>query len=134
MNRSEKAFFKRRFTKWYSNEIHRELDEGKQIDQVGVLLCLSVLKPLHAKWIVEFYNDMTTPKGKDVIVNGWKSSGITKTLERRKNDFGNLDPFSDIKPLVDSAPHCADVGQQIPSAAEIEMISYQRSDFNNDDD
>ena len=109
MNRSEKAFFKRRFTKWYSNEIHWQLDEGKQIDQIGVLLCLSVLKPLHAKWIVEFYNDMTTPKGKDVIANGWKSSDITEALERRKNDFGNLDPFSDIKPLADSAPHCADV-------------------------
>ena len=109
MNRSEKAFFKRRFTKWYSNEIHWQLDEGKQIDQIGVLLCLSVLKPLHAKWIVEFYNDMTTPKGKDVIANGWKSSDITEALERRKNDFGSLDPFSDIKPLADSAPHCADV-------------------------
>ena len=77
---------------------------------------------------------MTTPKGKGVIANGWKSSDITEALERRKNDFGNLDPFSDIKPLADSAPHCADVWQQIPSAAEIEMISYQHSDFNNDDD
>ena len=35
--------------------------------KVEVLLRLSVLKPLHAKWIVEIYNDMTTPKFKDVI-------------------------------------------------------------------
>ena len=133
VNRSAKAFFKRRFTKWYSNEIHRQLDEGKQIDQVEVSLRLSVLKPLHANWIVEFYNDMTTPKGKDVIANGWKSSGITEALERGKNDFGDIDPFSDIEPLVDSTPHSTDVGQQIPSATEIEMIGYLGSDFNDDD-
>ena len=132
VNRSAKAFFKRRFTKWYSNEIHRQLDEGKQIDQVEVLLRLSFLKPVRAEWIVEFYNDMTTPKGKDVIANGWKSSGITEPLERGKNDFGDIDPFSDIEPLVDSTPHSTDVGQQIPSATEIEMIGYLGSDFNDD--
>ena len=49
VNRSAKSFFKRRFTKWYSNEIHGQLDENKQIDQVEVLLCLLVLKPLDAK-------------------------------------------------------------------------------------
>ena len=76
---------------------------------------------------------MTTPKGKDVIANGWKSSGITEALERGKNDFGDIDPFSDIEPLVDSTPHSTDVGQQIPSATEIEMIGYLGSDFNDDD-
>ena len=75
---------------------------------------------------------MTTPKGKDVIANGWKSSGITEALERGKNDFGDIDPFSDIEPLVDSTPHSTDVGQQIPSATEIEMIGYLGSDFNDD--
>ena len=70
VNHSARPFFKRRFTKWYSNEIHRQLDEGKQIDQVEVLLRLSVLKLFHAKWIIEFYNDMTISKGKNVIGNG----------------------------------------------------------------
>ena len=77
---------------------------------------------------------MTTPKGKDVTANGWKSSGIIEALEHRKNDFGGLDLFSDIEPLVDSTPHSIEVGQQILSAAEIEMICYQYSDFNDDDD
>ena len=49
VNHSATAFFKRRFPKWYSNEIHRQLDEGKQIDQVEVLLRFSVLKPFYAK-------------------------------------------------------------------------------------
>ena len=70
VTRSARAFFKRIFTKCYSNEIHRQLDEGKQIDQVDVLLRLSVLKLFRAKWIIEFYNDMTISKGKNVIANG----------------------------------------------------------------
>ena len=49
VNLSATAFFKHRFTKWYSNEIHRQLDEGKQIDQVEVLLRLSILKSFYAK-------------------------------------------------------------------------------------
>ena len=126
VNCSAKEFFKRSFTKWYSNEIHRQLDEGMQIDQVEVLLRFSVLKPLHAKWIVKLYNNMTTPKGKDVIANEWKA------IERGKNDFGDLDPFSDIESLVGSTPHSTDV-RKILLAAEIEMIGYQRSNFNKDD-
>ena len=70
---------------------------------------------------------MTTPKGKDVTANGWKSSGIIEALERGKNDFGGLDLFSDIEPSVDSTPHSTEV-------AEIEMIGYQYSDFDDDDD
>ena len=70
---SAKEFFKCSFTKWYSNEIHRQHDEGMQIDQIEVLLRFPVLKPPHAKWIVELYNNMTTPKGNDVIANEWKA-------------------------------------------------------------
>ena len=121
-NCSRKAFFKRRFTRWYSNEIHRQLDEGKKIDQVQVLLCLTVQKPLHAKWIDVFYNDMISPKSKDVIANRWKPSGIIEAFERGKNDFGDLSPLGYMQPLVDSAPHSTDFGQKILSAAEIETI------------
>ena len=42
----------------------------------------------------------------------------------------DLDLFSYIEPLVDSTPLSIDVGQQITLAAEIEMIGYERSDFN----
>ena len=108
-----------------------------RLTKVEVLLCLSVLKSPHAKWIVEIYNDMTTPKFKDVIANGWKSSGITEALKSGKNDFGDLGLFSDTELLLDStphSPHSPDVGQQIPSAAETEMIGYKRSDFNDDDE
>ena len=77
---------------------------------------------------------MTTSKGQDVTANGWKSSGITEAIKHGKNDFCNLDSFNDIKPLAGSTPHSTDVGQQILSASEKEMTSYQSLDFNDDDD
>ena len=87
-----------------------------------MLLCLTVQKPLHAKWIDLFYNDIISPRGKDVIANRCKPFGIIEAFERGKNDFGDLDPLGDMEPLVDSTPHSTDFGQQILSAAEIEMI------------
>ena len=134
VNSSAKAFFKRKFAEWYSKEIHKQLVEGKEIDQVDVVLRLSVLKPLHAKWIVEFYDDMTSGKGKDVIANGWKSAGIMEALERGKNEFGDLDPFSDIDPLMESTARSTDDAQEIASAEQIQQKGYRRVDFENDDE
>ena len=65
---------------------------------------------------------MISPRGKDVIANRWKPSGIIEALERGKNDFGDLDPLGDMESLVDSTTHSTDFGQQILSAAEIETI------------
>ena len=40
-----------------------------------------MLKPLHASWVVDLYNYLTTIKGKVVIENGWKKAGITEAIE-----------------------------------------------------
>ena len=132
VNRSTKAFFKRKFTEWYSQEIHKQLEEGKKIDQVDVVLRLSVLKPLHAKWIIEFYNDMTSGKGKDVIANGWKSAGMMEALKSGQNGIGNLDPFGDIDPLMERVSLSSD--DVLVSSAEIKENGYERVERENDDE
>ena len=38
--------------------------EGKEVQQIEVKLILTTLKPIHAKWLVDFYDHMTTPKEK----------------------------------------------------------------------
>ena len=43
-----------------------QLDNGVEIDNVQVGLQLSKIKPVHAGWIVQFYNHMSTPKGKEI--------------------------------------------------------------------
>ena len=42
-----------------------------------------MVKPLHAKWIVKYY-DYAKSKP-EIIINGWKESGITENLEKKIN-------------------------------------------------
>ena len=41
---------------------------------------LSTLKPLHAKWLIDLYNYMTSPDGQAVLLKRWKVAGITETV------------------------------------------------------
>ena len=38
----------------------------KSMEEVDIDLKLSVLKPLHASWLIELFNHMTSPAGKAV--------------------------------------------------------------------
>ena len=82
INGAAKAYMKKHFTEWYSRCIIQELDSGKGVDNIDIQL-KSVLKPLHANWINDLYNYFTTPKGKEIIANGWKAAYITDALEKR---------------------------------------------------
>ena len=71
VNGSAKAFMKKKFTEWYSSSIAKELDEGKPVEDIDVELKLSILKPLHAEWIKELYDYMTSEVSRGIISNGW---------------------------------------------------------------
>ena len=40
------------FTTWYSAEVQKQMESGNNTDEIEVDLRLSVLKPLHAIWLV----------------------------------------------------------------------------------
>ena len=61
---------------------------------------LTKLKPIHAGWLVEFYNHMTTTKGKDIIDGGWKVSGIFDAIKLCSEKMPSIDPFRDIDPML----------------------------------
>ena len=71
----------------------------KQIEEINIQFHLTTLKPLHAKWLLEFYNQITSEAGADIIVNGWKASGIYDAVEMGSSALPSLDPFQDISPL-----------------------------------
>ena len=76
------------------------LDECKDIKDVDISLKLSIVKPLHAKWLIEMYNHMISSEGRDVCLNGWKVTGILDATEKVLEGLQNLDPFHDIDPLA----------------------------------
>ena len=60
-----------------------------------------MLKPLHAKWLVEAFNLFTSPEGGEIIANGWKQAGITSAVSKELNGLESLDLFKSIDPLAD---------------------------------
>ena len=68
VNGSAKRFMAKKFNGWYSDQITQQLESG--LEEVDVKLCLSTLKPLHAGWIVDFYNYITSADGEKVTNNG----------------------------------------------------------------
>ena len=68
------------------------------MDDVEIDYRLSVLKSLHAKWLISLYDYMSSPEGKAVVFDAWQKSGICDAITMGSNKFPVLDPFSDICP------------------------------------
>ena len=100
VNKYAKEFTKKKFCQWYSNQVSTQLDQGKDLDDIDIKLRLSVLKPIHADWLVEFYNHMTTSKGKEIIFSGWQAAGISDAIRLGSNELPSVDPFNDIDPMI----------------------------------
>ena len=93
------------FAEWYSQQVSLQLEKGINIEEVVVKLRLSTLKPLNAGWLIEFYNIMTSNRGKKVILSGWQKSGIADAINLSLSNFPPIDPFDDIDPLVPGDEH-----------------------------
>ena len=84
---------------WYSRQIENELSLEKNIEDVNIQFSVTTLKPLHSKWLLEFYNHITSETGAEIILNGWKAAGIYDALKMGAVSLPSLDPFQDISPL-----------------------------------
>ena len=70
------------------------------MEEIDVKLWLSILKPLHTGWVVNFYNFITSAEGKEVILNGWKAASIYDAIRLGIGKMPPMDPYHDIDPLV----------------------------------
>ena len=91
-----KTILKSEFTEWYSSY----LDNGVSIDDIEVGLQLSKIKPIHAGWLVEFYNHMTTSRGKEIINSGWKAAGNSDAVKLGSSKLPPIDSFHDKNPML----------------------------------
>ena len=129
VNGFAKKFCKKKFNHWYMDQISKQLDSGKAIEEVEVKLQLTMLKPLHAEWLTELYNHMTKLEGKEVIVNGWKAAGIWQAIKDGANQLESIDPFSDLDALL---PQVSDAAISLDVIQEEEKQAFL--DQNEDDD
>ena len=80
VNRDAKKFMKDQFTSWYSANVQSQLDSEVPLEDVDVDLRLSVIKPIHATWLVSLYNHLSSSEGKLSIAKGWKKARITDVV------------------------------------------------------
>ena len=92
VNRSCKAFLRKKSEEWFSHENAKQINSGKLPEDVNVDVRISILKPLQAKWIVSFYDKMQSVRGIQIVNRGWDASGITAFLKKKESE-GKEDPF-----------------------------------------
>ena len=90
---------KKKFTVWYTDQVQQAMDACKLIEEIDIDLKLSVLKSLHASWLIELFDHMALLAGKSVSLKGWEVAGITGAFKKGAPGLPYLDPFHDIDPL-----------------------------------
>ena len=73
-----------------------------ELDDIEFDYRLSVLKPLHIKWLVELCNHMSTDEGKEIVANGWKKASIFDAIKFGSSGLPSLDSFADMCLLIES--------------------------------
>ena len=77
-----KSFIKEKYNVLCTEQVTKQLNEGKDLADVEVSLNLSQVKP---KWIFEMYKYL---QGRiDLIINGSKAAGITEAVEKANEVF-----------------------------------------------
>ena len=63
VNGSAKNYMKKQFIVYYSSSVKQQLDSGKQLEDIDVDFRLTMIKPLHAQWLVNMLNFFISQKG-----------------------------------------------------------------------
>ena len=92
-NIEAKRFTKQKFTEWYASQIIKEIEAGKDLGTIEIPLKLSIMKPLHAQWLIDMYDHMSSPIGREVCLKGWQVSGIHDAIQMTSANLPSIDPF-----------------------------------------
>ena len=86
-----KEFLKKKFECWYAKQVTDQNDRGSSVYDVNVLLKLSIIKPIRAKWLIGLYDHLNNSS--DTIIKGFAMAGIKYALEM---ELPSEDPFADL--------------------------------------
>ena len=93
-----KDFLKAKFSTWFSKQVQKHLDKGIALEDINIRFQLRTIKLLHANWVIDLY-ELTSPQTKDVIIGGWKKSGIWDALKLGSRGLPSILPFEEIEPM-----------------------------------
>ena len=93
VNKPLKDHFRSEFQSWYSDQVSKQMDDGKQPEDVAVDMKLTVMKPLSARWIISAYDYLKNEAG--IVRGGFVEAGICEAVGEAESDCDS-DPFADI--------------------------------------
>ena len=78
VNKSARCFIADKYQDWYAEKVLQQLNRGVTAHDVKVGLKLSIMKPLHAKWITEMYHHLK--RSKQIVISGFRKAHITEAI------------------------------------------------------
>ena len=91
INGHAKEFLKKKFECWYAKQVTNQIDRGSSVYDVNVPLKLSIIKLIHAKWLIGLHDHLNNSS--DTIIKGFAMGGIKDALEM---ELPSEDPFTDL--------------------------------------
>ena len=93
INQKAKKFVSHKFNTWYVDRVREQLRRGVAPGDVKLLMKLSDLKPLHARWIVEMFDYLKQQN--ESIVNEFDKAGFTEAVKPANEVFSRIEnPFT----------------------------------------
>ena len=94
VNKAAKSFIQNKYNDWFAEQVSTQLRNGKDPADVKVSSKLSDLKPLHARWVVDWYHYVQDEK--QMIINGFDSAGISEAVHNAQQFYEMVEnPFRD---------------------------------------
>ena len=92
VNKAAKSFIQNKYKDWFADQEFTQLLNGKYPTDVKISSKLLDLKPMHERWIVDWYNHVIKKKG--MIVRGFHSAGISEAVQNVEDIYEkNENPF-----------------------------------------
>ena len=91
VNGHAKEFLKGKLECWYAQQITNQLEGGRSVYDVQVPLKLSVITPIHAKWLLGLYDHLSNSS--DTIIKGIAMARVKGALMM---ELQLEDPFADL--------------------------------------
>ena len=80
VNKSAKCFIADKYQDWYAKKVLQQLNRGVAAHDVKVDVKLSIMKPLHAKWIIEMYHYLK--RSKQIVISGFRKANLTEAVSK----------------------------------------------------
>ena len=80
VNKAAKSFVQNKYNEWFADQVSQQLTRGILPADVKVSSKISLIKPLHAQWIVNLYEKLR--KEPAMIINGFEASGISEAINQ----------------------------------------------------